>query len=124
MEENIIKESEAIYLESSVKMFKGNLVLTDQRIIFTGEHERIKLNHGILGNVVRDKLEKKMGYDKPEESVFDLSLSGIDCALKKFLFAKNIIITDKTGKTYKVQIVKKADTEDWVEAINKSKLVG
>jgi hypothetical protein len=122
MEEKFIKQSEAMYFKSSTKVLKGNLTLTDKRITYAGIHERLKVNHGVLGNVVRDKLEKKMGYDNPqEELIFDIPISEAVPSLRKYGFSKRLIITDKEGTEFKLTLYTKAERAEWPVAINEAK---
>lgn len=121
MEENVIKNTEAAYFKSTTKMFTGNLVLTNNRIVFTGEHARLKMNHGAIGNVIRDKMEKAMGYDTPEEFLINIPLSELTCELKRFGFSKRLVLWDKEGTRFNLQINKKSDRNEWPEVINKAK---
>lgn len=118
MEENIIIKSEAAYFQSAVKMFTGDLVLTNNRIVFTGEHARLKMNHGLLGNVIRDQVEKKLGYDKAEEYMINIPIAEVSYEFKRFGFTKRLILRDKKGQLFKIQIAKKADRNAWPSAIN------
>ncbi len=120
MEEKIIRQSEAGYFKSATKLFNGYLILTDTRISFMGEHARIKMNHGALGNIVRDKVEKKMGYDQPEQCQIDILLSELKYEVKRFGFTKRLILTDKDGQVYKTQITKKSERAEWPDLIEQA----
>ncbi|PKP05075.1 MAG: hypothetical protein CVU11_01380 [Bacteroidetes bacterium HGW-Bacteroidetes-6] len=121
MEENVIKNTEAAYFESVTKMFTGNLVLTSNRVLFVGEHARVQFDHGVIGNVIRDKMEKAMGYDKPDEYVINIPLIELQHELKRYGFSKRLVLRDKAGKTYSIQINKKAERDLWPEAIENAK---
>lgn len=117
MEENIIKKSEAAYFQSATKMFTGDLVLTNNRIVFTGEHARLKMNHGIIGNVIRDKVEKTMGYDKADEFMINIPIADVSYEFRRFGFTKRLILSDKNGQIFKIQITKKSERDEWPSAI-------
>jgi hypothetical protein len=122
MEEKIIKQTEAMYFKSATKVLKGNLVLTDKRIMYSGKIDRLQVDQGVLGNIVRDKVEKKMGYANPEEEqIFDIPISEVQHALKKYGFSKRLVITDKEGAEFKLTIAKKAERAEWPIAIDDAK---
>jgi len=121
MEEKIIKSSQAAYFQSVAKMFNGNLILTDKRILFQGEHARIKFDHGAVGNIIRDKMEKAMGYDEPEEFVFEIPVAEAQQELRRFGFSKRLILKDRTGHEFSIQIGKKAERDEWPAAIDNAK---
>lgn len=121
MEEKILHKSEVAYFQSATKMFTGDLILTDARVYFIGEHARIKMNHGVVGNKIRDKMEKAMGYDTPEESMINIPLTEIRHELKRFGLSKRLILEDKEGQKFKIQINNKADRDSWPSAIENAK---
>lgn len=120
MEEKIIKTSQAAYFQSVTKMFNGDLILTSTRILFQGEHARIKFDHGVAGNIIRDKMEKAMGYDQPEELVFEIPVEEAGYELRRFGFSKRLVLKDKAGKEYSIQIGKKTERDEWPAAIEKT----
>jgi len=122
MEEKIIKESKAIYFVSAVKALEGYLIMTNKRIMYSGTQLRTQFDHGVVGNVVRDKMEKAMGYDNPkEEYIFDIPVSEVSQSLKRFGFSKRLLLTDKEGNQYKLTIYSKTEREEWPEAIESAK---
>jgi hypothetical protein len=121
MEEALLHKSQAAYFKSATKMFNGELVLTTTRVIFTGEHARIQMNHGAIGNIIRDKMETAMGYDTPEESLIDIPISEIKFELKRFGLSKRLILEDKDGQVYKLQINEKSIRDAWPSEIDKAK---
>lgn len=123
MEETVLYKSQAAYFKSATKMFNGELVLTNNRVVFTGEHARIQMNHGLVGNVIRDKMEKAMGYDTPEESLINIPIGEIKYALKRFGLSKRLILEDKEGQVYKIQINDKSVRDGWPSAIDSAKTV-
>jgi len=121
MEEKIVKSSQAAYFQSALKMFNGNLILTDKRILFQGEHARVKFDHGAVGNIIRDKMEKAMGYDEPEEFVFEIPVAEAQHELRRFGFSKRLILKNKSGQEYNIQINKKTERDEWPAAIDNAK---
>lgn len=123
MEEKVIKEAQAQYLKSAVNLIDGFLILTNKRIFYSGSQARVKLNHGALGNVVRDKMEQAMGYDtQEEENIFDIPLTDVNHAFKRFGLSKRLVITDKQNIEYKLMLmVKKAERDEWTKAIDDAK---
>ncbi|MCG8573635.1 MAG: hypothetical protein MI810_02030 [Flavobacteriales bacterium] len=123
MEEQIIKQSEASYFKSATKVLKGYVTLTEKRIIYSGIQERAQMNHGVVGNVIRDKMEKAMGYgNEQEELIFDLPLAQVEAELKRYGLSKRLLIRDSDGKEFKLTIWgKKAERESWPGAINDAK---
>lgn len=120
MEEKITKQSEAFYFVSAIKVLKGQLIMTNERLLYSGIQERLKVNHGKLGNVLRDNIEKKMGYDNlPVEEIFDIPLKDASAELKRAGLSKRLVVTDhRDGKSYKLTINKKAERNEWPEMIN------
>ena len=123
MEEKVIKEAQAQYLKSAVKLIDGYLILTNKRIIYSGTQARVKFNHGALGNVVRDKMEQAMGYgNQEEENIFDIPLAEVNHQFKRYGFSKRLVITDKQNVEYKLMLmVKKAERDEWPKAIEDAK---
>jgi len=123
VEEQIIKEVEAAYFKSATNMLKGNLTLTNKRIYYSGEQERLKVNHGLIGNVVRDKMESAMGYDKKEEEfIFDIPLGDATAELKRFGLSKRLLIRNKSGEEFKLMLTAKKDERDsWPGIIENAK---
>lgn len=123
MEEILIKESKAQYHKSALNMIEGYLILTNKRIVYSGKQARVHFDHGALGNVIRDGMEKAMGYDKQEEeSIFDIPLSEVSHSFKRFGLSKRLVITDKNNNEFKLMlIVKKAERDEWPEAIDLAK---
>ena len=121
--EIVIKEVQAQYLKSAVNLINGFLILTNKRIIYSGTQARVKFNHGALGNVVRDKMEKAMGYDiNEEETIFDIPLSDVNHKFKRYGFSKRLVISDKQNVEYKLMLmVKKAERDEWPAAIDNAK---
>lgn len=121
MEEQIIKESEAQYFKSATVVLKGSLILTSQRVMYSGTQERIKMNHGVVGNVIRDKVESSMGYDNPaEQAIFDIPISEVAHGLKRFGLSKRLVLTDADGNEFKL-VLKKSEREEWPDAIDNAK---
>lgn len=122
MEEKIVKESQASYFKSATHVMTGALIMTSDSIRYSGTQDRLKMDHGALGNKVRDKLEAKMGYDNPEEQfIFDIPLADFQYELKRFGLSKRLIITDKEGTVFKLTIPNKAERNEWPEAIDNAK---
>ncbi|HBS89070.1 MAG: hypothetical protein A2W91_06595 [Bacteroidetes bacterium GWF2_38_335] len=123
MEEKVIKEAKAQYFKSATNMIEGFLVLTNKRILFSGTQARVKFNHGAVGNIIRDKMEKAMGYDKQEEeNIFDIPLTDANHRFKRFGFSKRLVISDKQNNEYKLMLnVKKTDRDEWPIAIDEAK---
>lgn len=123
MEEKVIKEDKAGYFKSAINMLEGYLILTDKRIIYSGTQARIKLNHGAAGNILRDKMEKAMGYDNlEEENVFDIPISEVQHTLKRFGLSKRLVLKDKLNNEYSLSLmVKKAERDEWMKAIDQAK---
>lgn len=123
MEEIILKEAEANYLKSAVNMLQGYLVLTNKRIYYSGVQVRVKFNHGAIGNIIRDKMEEKLGYNNPkEEAVFDIPISEVQHRLKRFLFSKRLVLKDKTNTEYQLMLVaKNTELNVWQQAIDEAK---
>ena len=121
MEEQVIKQSEAMYFKSATVVLKGQLIMTDKRLSYSGIQDRMQMNHGAIGNIVRDKLEEKMGYnDLPEHVIFDLPLIEVTPSLKRFGFSKRLVINDIEGNEYKLTIAKK-ERDGWLDAIEKAR---
>ncbi|MDG1477387.1 MAG: hypothetical protein P8Q14_09590 [Vicingaceae bacterium] len=121
MEDQIVKKSEAMYFKSATVVLKGDLIMTDKRISYSGVQDRMQMNHGAVGNIVRDKIEEKMGYnDLPNETIFDLPLIEVTPSLKRFGFSKRLVITDIEGNDYKLTIDKK-ERDSWLDAIEKGR---
>jgi hypothetical protein len=121
MEQQIIKQSEAMYFKSATVVLKGQLIMTDKRISYTGTQDRLQMNHGAVGNIIRDKLEEKMGYnDLPEETIFDLPVIEVTPSLKRFGFSKRLVITDVEGNEFKLTI-KKSERDEWPNAIENNR---
>jgi hypothetical protein len=121
MEEQIIKEGEAHYFKSATHLVEGSLVLTNKRLIYSGTQARVQLNHGALGNIIRDKMETAMGYDNPEEQhIFDIPINEVNHSLKRFGLSKLFLITDGQNNQYKVA-VKKSERDEWSNSIDKAK---
>ncbi len=122
MEETILRQSQAGYFQSAVKVLLGDVVLTNKRVFYSGTQERVKLNHGAVGNIIRDKMESAMGYDNLQEDlIFDIPLSEVSASLKRFGLSKRLLLTDANGKQFSLQINNKADRNEWVEAVEKAK---
>ncbi len=123
MEEKVIKEAKAQYFKSATNMIEGYLILTNKRVLYSGTQARVRFNHGTAGNILRDKMESAMGYDKQEEeNIFDISLSDAHCMLKRFGFSKRLVITDNLNNEYKLMLnVKKAERDEWPDAIDNAK---
>jgi hypothetical protein len=123
MEEKVIKEVQAQYLKSAVKLIDGYLILTNKRIIYSGTQVRVKFDHGVVGNIVRDKMEKVMGFDiQEEEIIFDIPLSDVNSKFKRYGFSKRLVISDKQNIEYKLMLmVKKAERDEWPNAIENAK---
>jgi len=123
MEEIVIKEVQAQFLKSAVNLINGFLILTNKRIIYSGTQARVKFNHGALGNVVRDKMEKAMGYDiNEEETIFDIPLADVNHKFKRYGFSKRLVISDKQNVEYKLMLmVKKVERDEWPAAIDNAK---
>ena len=123
MEEIVIKEAQAQYLKSAVKLIDGYLILTNKRIIYSGTQARVQFDHGVIGNIVRDKMEKAMGYDtKKEENIFDIPLSDVNHKIERYGFSKRLVISDKQNVEYKLMLmVKKAERDEWPNAIDSAK---
>jgi hypothetical protein len=122
MEDTIIMTSEALYFRSVTEVLKGDLVLTNKRITYSGIQERLQTNHGLVGNAVKDKLEKKLGYDNlPEHQIFDIALDQMKYELKRFGLSKRLIITDKNGNIFKMTIQKKSERNEWPNKIDNAK---
>lgn len=122
MEEKVIKESKGAYFKSATNMLEGYLVLTNERIMFSGTQARVKLNHGLVGNVIRDKMEKGMGYDSPEEElIFDMPISEVEPGLKRFGLSKRLVLKDKSGNEFKIMINGKAERDEWPGIIENAK---
>ncbi len=116
MEEKILKQSEAEYFKSATNLIKGYIVMTDQRVIFYGSQSKMKFNHGTVGNLIRDKMEKAMGQDKDnEEFIFNIPKDEVSFGLKRFGFSKRLVVSDKSGNEYKLTIYNKKDRNSWVE---------
>lgn len=123
MEEKIVKQVKAQYFKSATKVLLGDLTLTNQRITYSGIEQRIKQNHGVVGNVIRDKMEKAMGYDDlQEEHIFDIPLSEAESYLKRFGLSKRLVIADKSGTEFKLILeAKKAERDEWPNTIENTK---
>lgn len=123
MEEYIIKEVKASYLKTATNMLEGYLTLTNKRIFYSGTQARIRMNHGAIGNIIRDKMETAMGYDNPEEEhIFDLPLTNLNCSLKRFGFSKRVVLSDQQGNEFKLMVhEKKAERDQWPAIIEKAK---
>lgn len=121
MEEVILKSSDAAYFKSATKMFTGQLVLTNRRILFNGEHARLKFDHGAIGNILRDKMEKAMGYDEAEQFVFEMQIGEAKHELRRFGFSKRLILHDPQGQKYNIQINSKKERNGWPDAIDHAK---
>lgn len=122
MEENIVRESQASYFKSATVVLTEALTLTDNSLRYSGTQDRLQMNHGALGNKLRDKLEEKMGYDNPEEHyIFNIPLSEVNSELKRYGLSKRLVITDKEGTEFKLTIAQKADRNEWPEAIENAK---
>lgn len=123
MEERILKEVKAGYFKSAINMLEGYLILTNERMIYSGTQARVKLNHGAMGNMLRDKMEKSMGYDDlDEETIFDIPLSEVQHSLKRFGLSKRLVLKDKLNNEYSLSLmVKKAERDEWIKAIDEAK---
>lgn len=122
MEEKIIMQSKANYFQSATKMLEGYLTLTDKRITYSGTQDRIQLNHGLIGNAIRDKVEKAMGYDEQkEEFIFDLPADQVTPSLKRFGFGKKLILACADGKEFKLLIHSKKERDEWPQKIEDAK---
>lgn len=123
MEEQIIKEAKAQYFKSATSMIEGFLILTNKRIVYSGTQARVKFNHGAAGNIIRDKMEKAMGYDTiEEEHIFDIPLSDMNHTFKRFGFSRRLVISDKDDHEYKLMLnIKKSERDEWPEAIDNAK---
>jgi hypothetical protein len=123
MEEKIIKEAKAQYLKSATHLVEGYLILTNKRIMYSGTQARVKFDHGAIGNVIRDGMEKAMGYDKQEEeNIFDIPLSKAGHYFKRFGLSKRLVIHDENNNEYKLMLnVKKAERDEWPGFIDKAK---
>ena len=123
MEEKVIKEAKAGYFKSAINMLEGYLILTNKRIIYSGTQARIKFDHGAVGNIIRDKMEKAMGYDKQEEeNIFDIPIAEVQHSLKRFGFSKRLILKDNQNNEYSLSLmVKKAERDEWLTAIDEVK---
>lgn len=123
MEEKVIKEAKAQFFKSATNMIEGFLILTNKRILYSGTQARVKFNHGAVGNIIRDKMEKAMGYDsQEEETIFDIPLSDVDHKFKRFGLSKRLVISDKQNNEYKLMLnVKKAERDEWPNAIDDAK---
>ncbi len=123
MEEKVIKEAKAGYFKSAINMLEGYLILTNKRIIYSGTQARIKFNHGAVGNIIRDKMEKAMGYDnQEEENIFDIPITEVQHALKRFGLSKRLVLRDKLNNEYSLSLmVKKSERDEWITAIDEAK---
>lgn len=122
MEEKIIKEAKAGYFKSATKLYNGTLILTDKRILFSGEHARLQVNHGLVGNMVRNKLEKTMGYDKADESLIEIPLADVQHQLKRFGFTKRLVLKDGSGQIYNLQLLNRKEQPEWQDAIDSARV--
>lgn len=121
MEEKILKESEASYFKSATNVLNGFLVLTNKRLIYSGTRQRVRLNHGAAGNILRDKMEKAMGYDNPqEEHIFDIPVAEVKHGFKRFGLSKRLVLTDSNGNEYKLML-KKSERNEWPDAIEQAR---
>lgn len=121
MEEQIIKESVANYFKSATNMLEGSLILTNKRLAYSGTQARLKMNHGAMGNIIRDKMEKAMGYDNPEEQyIFDIPINEVNYSLKRFGLSKLFLITDGQNNQYKIAL-KKSERDEWSTLIDNAK---
>lgn len=123
MEEQVIKEAKAQYFKSATNMIEGYLILTNKRVLYSGTQARVRFNHGAVGNIIRDKMESAMGYDKQEEeNIFDIPLANVSSKLKRFGFSKRLVIMDNLNNEYKLMLnVKKNERNEWPEAIENAK---
>lgn len=123
MEEKVIKEAQAGYFKSAINMLEGYLILTNKRIIYSGTQARVKFDHGAMGNIIRDKMEKAMGYDKQEEeNVFDIPITEVQHTLKRFGFSKRLVLRDNHNNEFSLSLmVKKSERDEWPAAIDKAK---
>src|SRR6218665_249819 len=103
-------------------MLNGYLVLTNKRIFYSGSQVRLKVNHGAVGNIIRDKMESALGYDSiEEEHIFDIPLSDVTPSLKRFGFSKRLMLTDKSGNQFKLMVNSKTERNEWPEVIENAK---
>jgi hypothetical protein len=123
MDEIVLKEVKASYLKTATNMLEGYLVLTNKRIFYSGTQARIRMNHGAIGNVIRDKMETAMGYDNPEEEhLFDIPLGQLNCSLKRYGLSKRVVLSDHQGNEFKLMVYeKKAERDQWPVIIEKAK---
>lgn len=121
MEESVLKQSRATYLKSATHLIEGYLVLTEQRLVYSGTQARVQFDHGAVGNVIRDKMEKAMGYDvQKEQIIFDIPLADVTHGLKRYGFSKRLVLTDKQGNEFKLML-KKSERNEWPEAIEQAR---
>ena len=121
MEEKILKESDGQYFQTASKLLEGKLVLTNKRVLFSGVLHRSQLNHGVVGNVIKDKLEKKMGYSNTDDQlVFSIPLNDASVTMKGGMF-KKLIFSDKQGNSWKIINVKKAERVEWPSNVEDAK---
>jgi hypothetical protein len=121
MEEQEIKRSEAMYFKSAAVVLKGQLIMTNKRISYAGTQERLQMNHGAVGNIIRDKIEDKLGYSNlQEEAIFSIPLLEVKSGMKRFGFSKRLVLTDISGNEYKLTI-KKSERDEWPAAIEKAR---
>jgi hypothetical protein len=123
MDEILIKEAPAQYYKSVTSLIQGFLILTNKRIFYSGTQARVKFDHGAVGNILRDKMEKAMGYDTQEEEyIFDIPLADAGHSFKRFGLSKRLVITDKNNNEYKLMLtVGKAERDTWPAAIDAAK---
>lgn len=121
MEEIVLKESDGQYFQSASKLLEGKLILTNKRVLFSGVLHRSQMSHGLVGNVIKDQLEKKMGYaDTDEKQVFSIPLKDAKVEMKGGMF-KKLIFSDASGNSWKVINVKKAERVEWPSNVEDAK---
>jgi hypothetical protein len=123
MEEVVLKEAKAQFFKSATNMIEGYLILTNKRIVYSGTQARVKFNHGAMGNVIRDQMEKAMGYDHQEEqTIFDIPLAEVSHGFKRFGLSKRLVISDAQQNEYKLMLnIAKSERDEWPAAIDEAK---
>lgn len=121
MEETIVLQANSGYFEKPTKLYNGELVLTNKRILFSGEHERVKYDYGI-GNQVVKKMEDVLGYNKGIEHLIEIPVQEVTAELKRFGFTKRLILKDSQGKVYKLQLHDRKLQPSWIQTIDELKI--
>ncbi len=116
MEETLIRSEEANYLPG-VKMIIGTLMLTNQRLLFSGTQFHIKEEEG----TIMYHFDKALNINQfSEEEYINLPLNGVTCEIKRHGLTKVVLVTDPEGNRYKLA-VKKSQRQEWVDAISNAR---